>query len=122
MRSLISTSGAGARRRNVSRVAAMVSGACPRNRSAEPGHFGIECFLSYDRFQISDRKQRVGRWHLGEYFHPTHAQRDQSRRRLAAERQLPKVRAVGTPNRASEAAAILMQYKAPQAKQPYTVL
>src|SRR5580698_2212869 len=33
---------------------------------AEPRNFGIECFVSYDRFQISDRKQRFGRWHLGE--------------------------------------------------------
>jgi hypothetical protein len=50
----------------------------PAQPVAEPRNFGIECFLSYDRFQISDSKQRVGRWHLGEEqhsFHPTHAQR-----------------------------------------------
>ena len=38
----------------------------PAQPVAEPRNFSIECFLSYDRFQISDRKQRVGRWHLGE--------------------------------------------------------
>ena len=38
----------------------------PAQPVAEPRNFGIECFVSYDRFQISDRKQRFGRWHLGE--------------------------------------------------------
>ena len=84
----------------------------PAQPVAEPRNFGIECFLSDDRFQISDASSELADGIsassniLFTQLTPSVAQ---SRRRLAAERQLPKVRAIGTPNRAPEAAIRISQ-------------
>jgi hypothetical protein len=86
MRSAISTSGAIARRRNVSRVAAIVSG---QQTVAEPLDFPIERLLRYDRLQYpigsSDSACGISASSniLFTQLTPSVAQ---SRRRLAAER------------------------------------
>ena len=112
MRSAISTSAEHARRRKVSRVAAIVSGACPSNRlqSRATSASSASCGTTASRYPIGSNDSAVGISASNNIrFTQLTPSVAQSRRRLAAERQLPRLRAIGTPNRAPEAARRMSQ-------------
>jgi len=98
MRSVISISAAAARRRKASRVAVIVSGAWSSSRSQTraTSASSVSCDATASKYPIGSKDSAVGISASNNIrFTQLTPSVAQSRRKLAPERQLPKVRAIG---------------------------